>query len=152
MSLVAAIRDYIDFINCNYDALPLEGGVSSLFVPTFKYIIESFKYGVLYLASFQWLRDFMYLPLIVPKVTLSILKETCHPFDNPALNFFSFLEAPAYKENGFVIGLLNSFFASFPITAGHILSGRRLLVQGIPAGVAAVLLWGYGPLSYLGLL
>jgi hypothetical protein len=137
MSLVAAIRDYIDFINCNYDALPLEGGVSSLFVPTFKYIIESFKYGVLYLASFQWLRDFMYLPLIVPKVTLSILKETCHPFDNPALNFFSFLEAPAYKENGFVIGLLNSFFASFPITAGHILSGRRLLVQGIPAGVAA---------------
>lgn len=137
MSLVAAIRDYIDFINSNYDALPLEGGLPSLFVPTLKYITESFKYSVLYLASFQWLRDFIYLPLIVPNLTLSILRETCHPFDNPALNFFSFLETPAYRDNSFVVGLLNSFFASLPISAGHILSGRRLLVQGIPAGLAA---------------
>ena len=137
MSLVAAIRDYIDFINSNYDALPLEGGLPSLFVPTLKYITESFKYSVLYLASFQWLRDFIYLPLIVPNLTLSILRETCHPFDNPALNFFSFLETPAYRDNSFVVGLLNSFFASLPISAGHILTGRRLLVQGIPAGLAA---------------
>jgi hypothetical protein len=137
MSLVAAIRDYIDFINSNYDALPLEGGLPSLFVPTLKYITESFKYSILYLASFQWLRDFIYLPLVVPNLSLSILRETCHPFDNPALNFFSFLETPAYRDNSFVVGLLNSFFASLPISAGHILSGRRLLVQGIPAGLAA---------------
>ena len=137
MSLVAAIRDYIDFINSNYDALPLEGGLPSLFVPTLKYIAESFKYSALYLASFQWLRDFIYLPLIVPNLTLSILRETCHPFDNPALNFFSFLETPAYRDNSFVVGLLNSFFVSLPISAGHILTGRRLLVQGIPAGLAA---------------
>ena len=137
MSLVAAIRDYIDFINSNYDALPLNEGLLSLVLPTFKYILESLKYATLYLASFQWLRDIVYLPLVVPNLTVSILKETCYPFENPALNFFTFLETPAYRDNSFVVGLLNSLFACIPISASHILSGRRLLVQGVPAGVAA---------------
>ena len=137
MSLVAAIRDYIDFINSNYDALPLNGGLLSLVLPTFKYILESLKYATLYLASFQWLRDIVYLPLVVPNLTVSLLKETCYPFENPALNFFTFLETPAYRHNSFVVGLLNSFFACMPISASHILSGRRLLVQGVPAGIAA---------------
>lgn len=137
MSLVAAIRDYIDFINSTCDALPLDGGLPSLLVPTFKYILESLKYGTLYLVSFQWVRDLVYLPLIVPNLTLSLLRETCHPFESPVLNFFTFLEMPAYRDNSFVVGLLNSFFVCLPISAGHILSGRRLLVQGIPAGIAA---------------
>ena len=137
MSLVAAIRDYIDFINSNYDALPLNGGLLSLVLPTFKYILESLKYATFYLASFQWLRDIVYLPLVVPNLTVSLLKETCYPFENPALNFFTFLETPAYRNNSFLVGLLNSFFACMPISASHILSGRRLLVQGVPAGLAA---------------
>ena len=137
MSSVTAIRDYIDFINSTCDSLPLDGGLATLLVPTVKYIVESLKYGTLYLATFQWLRDLIYLPLIVPNLTLSIIRETCYPFESPALNFFSFLEIPAYRENTFIVGLLNSFFACLPISAGHILSGRRLLVQGIPSGLAA---------------
>ena len=137
MSIVAAIRDYIDVINSNCDVLPPDAGFSSLLLPTFKYILESLKYAAFYVATFQWLRDLVYLPLVVPDLTLSILKETCYPFESPTLNFFTFLEAPAYRDNSFVVGFLNSFFACLPISAGHILSGRRLLVEGIPAGLAA---------------
>ena len=137
MSLVAAIRDYIDVINSTYDTLPLDGKLQTLLVPTVTYILGSLKYATLYVASFQWLRDLIYLPLIVPKLTLSVVREVWYPFENPALNFFTFLETPACRNNSFVVGLLNSFFACLPISAGHILSGRRLLVQGIPAGLAA---------------
>ena len=137
MSLVAAIRDYIDVINSTYDTLPLDGKLQTLLVPTVTYILGSLKYATLYIASFQWLRDLIYLPLIVPKLTLSVVREVWYPFENPALNFFTFLETPAFRNNSFVVGLLNSFFACLPISAGHILSGRRLLVQGIPAGLAA---------------
>ena len=137
MSLIAAIRDYIDVINSTYDTVPLDGKLSTLLVPTVTYILGSLKYATLYVASFQWLRDLIYLPLIVPKLTLSIVREVWYPFENPAFNFFTFLETPAYRNNSFVVGLLNSFFACLPISAGHILSGRRLLVQGIPAGLAA---------------
>ncbi len=137
MSLVAAIRDYIDVINSTYDTLPLDGKLQTLLVPTVTYILGSLKYATLYVASFQWLRDLVYLPLIVPKLTLSAVREVWYPFENPALNFFTFLETPAFRNNSFLVGLLNSFFACLPISAGHILSGRRLLVQGIPAGLAA---------------
>jgi hypothetical protein len=143
MSLVAAIRDYIDVINSTYDTVPSsmelmrDGKVLTLLVPTLTYILASLKYATLYVISFQWLRDLIYLPLIVPKLTLSLVREVWYPFENPAFNFFTFLETPAYRNNSFVIGLLNSFFACLPISAGHILSGRRLLVQGLPAGVAA---------------
>ena len=57
MSSVTAIRDYIDFINSTCNSLPLDGGLATLLVPTVKYIVETLKYGTLYLATFQWLRD-----------------------------------------------------------------------------------------------
>ncbi|BDA51887.1 Uncharacterized membrane protein ycf78 (chloroplast) [Coccomyxa sp. Obi] len=111
--------------------------MSSLILPTLGYILASLKYGIVYLLSFQWLRDLVYLPLLVPQLTVSFLKEHSYPLDNPALNFFAFLEEPAYKHSKLFLGFLNSFFACLPISAAHILSARRLLVQGIPAGVAA---------------
>jgi len=146
MSLVAAIRDYIDIINSSYDSIPTLHSLSSknfltemqsLILPTISYIFGSFRYGIVYLLSFQWLRDIVYLPLLIPQLSLSILQENCHPLENPLLNFFTFLEGPAYANNKFFIGFFNSFFACLPISAAHILNGRRLLVQGIPAGVAA---------------
>ena len=137
MSLVTAIRDYIDFVNSNYDSIPAGAPLSALILPTLGYILASLKYGIVYLLSFQWLRDLAYLPLLVPQLTVSFLKEHSYPLDNPALNFFAFLEEPAYKHSKLFLGFLNSFFACLPISAAHILSGRRLLVQGIPAGVAA---------------
>lgn len=137
MSLVTAIRDYIDFVNSNYDSIPADADLASLMLPTLGYIITSLRYGIVYLLSFQWLRDLVYLPVLVPQLTLSLLREHAYPLDNPVLNFFAFLEEPAYKDSKLFVGFLNSFFACLPISAAHLLTARRLLIQGIPAGVAA---------------
>lgn len=137
MSLVTTIRDYIDFVNSNYDSIPAGAPFLSLILPTLGYILASLKYGIVYLVSFQWLRDLAYLPLLVPQLTTSLLKEHCYPLDSPVLNSFTFLEEPAYKHSKLLVGFLNSFFACLPISAAHILGGRRLLVQGVPAGIAA---------------
>jgi hypothetical protein len=136
MSLVTAIKDYIDLINNVYDSLSDNFTFQHIFQQSFIYIYGSIKYLVYYLVSFQWLRDFCYLPLLVPQLSTSILKETFF-LENPTAGFFTFLETPGYINNKFLIGLLNSFFLSLPISAAHIICARRLLIQGIPAGVAA---------------
>ena len=137
MSLVTTIRDYIDFVNSNYDSIPTDASIPALILPTLGYVLASLKCGIVYLLSFQWLRDLAYLPLLVPQLSTSFLKEHCYPLESPVLNFFTFLEEPAYKQSKLFVGFLNSFFACLPISAAHILSARRLLVQGVPAGVAA---------------
>lgn len=137
MSLVTTVRDYIDFVNSNYDSIPAGASFASLILPSLGYILASLKYGIVYLLSFQWLRDLVYLPLLVPQLSTSSLTEHCYPLDNPVLNFFTFLEEPAYKHSKLFVGFLNSFFACLPISAAHILGARRLLVQGVPAGIAA---------------
>lgn len=137
MSLVTTIRDYIDFVNSNYDSIPTDVSIPGLIMPTLGYILASLKCGIVYLLSFQWLRDLAYLPLLVPQLSTAFLKEHCYPLDSPVLNFFTFLEEPAYKQSKLFVGFLNSFFACLPISAAHILSARRLLVQGVPAGIAA---------------
>ena len=137
MSLVTAIRDYVDLVNSNYDAVPLNGSIQSWLMPLMVCVLEMLKQAVIYLFSFQWLRDLVYLPLVVPQLSLSALRENCYPLENPLINCFAFLEEPSYRDNKFFVGLLNSFFACLPVSAAHLLTGRRLLVQGVVAGIAS---------------
>lgn len=137
MSLVTAIRDYVDLVNSSYDAVPINANIQSWLMPMLACALGGLKQALLYLLSFQWLRDLVYLPLLVPQLSLSVFRENCYPLENPLLNFFTFLEEPVYKDNKLFVGLLNSFFACLPLSAAHLLSGRRLLVQGVPAGIAA---------------
>src|SRR5204863_330233 len=45
------------------------------------------------------------------------------------------LEIPSYTSNKFLLGFFNSFFLCLPLSVAHIISARRLLVQGLPAGI-----------------
>lgn len=137
MSLVTALRDYVDFINQNYDSMSTHGSLFFLFHHTLLYLFESIKYGLLYLLSLRWLVDLLYLPTLAPQISVAILRENFYPLESPLLNVFSLLEAPSFLHNKFVVGFLNSLFVSLPISAIHLVAGRRLLVEGIPAGVAA---------------
>jgi hypothetical protein len=137
MSFVTAVRDYVDLVNSSYESVPVNAQLLSWVIPILAGVLGSLKHAMLYLLSFQWLRDLLYLPLLVPQLSLSILRESCYPLENPLLNLFTFLEEPIYRDNKLLVGILNSFFACLPLSAAHILSGRRLLVQGVPAGVAA---------------
>jgi len=137
MSLVTIIRDYIDLVNSSYGPIPANAPLQSFLVPLLACVLGSIKQLIVYLVSFQWLRDWVYLPIVAPQLSLSALKEGCYPLENPLLAFSTFLEGPLHMDNKLLVGFFNSLFACLPLSAAHLLGARRLLVQGIPAGVAA---------------
>lgn len=138
MSFVTAIKDYIDLLNNVYDSVSGDITLQQLTQQTFLYIFSSIKFVVVYIFSFQWLRDLAYLPIIVPQISTTIFKET-YFLDTPLSNFFTLLETPTYDNNKFIIGFLNSFFLCLPLSTTHLISVRRLLIQGVPAGLISSL-------------
>ena len=141
MSFVTTVRDYVDFINQSYDSMWSHGNLLEnllfIFSHTLLYFFESIKYGLLYLLTFRWLTDLLYLPSWAPHLSKALLRENFYPLESPLVNSFTLLEAPPLLHNKFFVGFLNSFFVSLPTSALHLLAARRLLVEGIPAGVAA---------------
>ena len=136
MSFVTAIKDYIDLLNNVYDSVSGDITLQQLIQQTFLYIFSSIKFLTVYILSFQWLRDLTYLPIIIPQISTAILKEA-YFLDIPSSNFFTLLETPTYDNNKFIIGLLNSFFLCLPLSTTHFISVRRLLIQGVPAGLVS---------------
>ena len=141
MSFVTTVRDYVDFINQSYDSMSSHGNVLEnlpfIFSHTLLYFFESIKYGLFYLLTFRWLTDLLYLPSWAPHLSKALLRENFYPLESPLVNSLTLLEAPSLLHNKFLVGFLNSFFVSLPTSALHLLAARRLLVEGIPAGVAA---------------
>ena len=68
---------------------------------------------------------------------MALLREHSFSLDIPSESVLRPLEAPSFLHNKFFVGFVNSLFVSLPISAIHLLAGRRLLVEGIPAGIAA---------------
>ena len=134
MSFVTIIKDYIDLLNNVYDSLSGDVTLQQLILQTSSYVFSSIKVLIIYLISFQWLRDLAYLPILIPQISTTILKEN-YFLDTPLSNFFTLLETPTYDNNKFIIGFLNSFFLCLPLSTTHLISIRRLLIQGVPAGV-----------------
>lgn len=136
MSFVTSIKDYIDLLNNVYDSVSGDITLQQLIQQTFLYIFSSIKFLTVYILSFQWLRDLTYLPIIIPQISTAIFKEA-YFLDIPSSNFFTLLETPTYDNNKFIIGLLNSFFLCLPLSTTHFISVRRLLIQGVPAGLVS---------------
>lgn len=136
MSFVPAIRDYIEMLNNVFDSL--SGNINSQIIikETLVYLFVSIKCIFTYLFSFQWLRNVSYFPILVPQLHSSVLNET-YFLHNPVSTIFTFLETPKYVNNKLVLGFLNSFFFCLPISCAHIICARRLLIQGLPAGIAS---------------
>jgi hypothetical protein len=131
---VPAIRDYIDVLNNAYDSVLSNNNLQQVLQQSVIYIFASIKFLIIYFFSFQWVQDLSYLPVVVPQLKLEILKQ--HFFlQTPQSNLFTFLEIPSYTNNKFFLGFANSFFLCLPLSVAHIISMRRLLIQGIPAGV-----------------
>ena len=136
MSFVPAIRDYIEMLNNVYDSLSGDINSQTIIKETLVYLFVSIKCILTYFFSFQWFRNISYFPILVPQLHLSVLNET-YILQNPVSAIFTFLETPTYVDNKLFLGFLNSFFFCLPISCAHIICARRLLIQGIPAGLAA---------------
>lgn len=136
MSFVPAIRDYIEMLNNVFDSL--SGNINSQVIvkETLVYLFVSIKCILTYFFSFQWFRNLSYFPILIPQLQSSVLNEAFF-LDNPISTIFSFLEIPTYNNNKLILGFLNSFFFCLPISCAHVICARRLLIQGIPAGLFA---------------
>jgi hypothetical protein len=137
MSFVTTVRDYVETLNTISDAFGEELTLSSFISQTVFYILKTVQSSLLYIVSFQWIRDFSLLPIVLPQLTSALFKESFF-LETPSKVFFQFLELPDLHQNKFLLGFLNSLFLSLPLSIVHIISIRRLLIQGIPAGVYSI--------------
>lgn len=137
MSFVPVIRDYIEVVNT------LSQNTGGLIQPfellqeTVIFLAKTLQFGLVYIFTFQWIRDFSLLPINIPQISISLFSENLF-IDNPENSFFSFLEIPAVKQNSLILGFLNSFFLTLPISIVHIISLRRLYIKGVPSAVYSI--------------
>ena len=137
MSFVTSIRDYVETLNTISETWGPDFTLTRFVSETSLYILKTLQAGLLYIFSFQWIRDFTLLPIVLPKVSTSVIKETFF-LETPSQVFFDFLEIPDLHQNKFLLGFFNSFFLSLPLSVVYIVAIRRLLIQGIPAGVYSI--------------
>ena len=139
MVFVTAVRDYIDFLNDSFAALGQGVSTPQIVQQTALYLVESCKLALLYLVTFQWLRDFAYLPILIPKYTGLIYKEALVLAGDPSLNIFTFGETPTIVQNKFFVGFFNSIFACLPFSCAHLVALRRFYLQGWPVALTTSL-------------
>jgi hypothetical protein len=152
MSLATSIKEFSDILNQISTANELNGTFSYLtFIQElFLFTIKNLIGAILYILSFNWLRDFSYLPLLAPQLNPSSYFEDSY-FEDPLSHILSFSRVPALLEHSsslgtarygtdqLISGFINSFFFSLPFSLPHLISMRRFLSQGVSAGVSSVL-------------
>ncbi len=149
MSFIPFIRDYIESLNSIYDSVSNDIYFQKIIQETFIFLFHSIKFLIFYILTFQWFRDIIYLPIIIPKISNSIFSEIFF-LETPLENIFNIIELPSYSTNKFLIGFLNSFFLALPLSCAHLIYVRRLLIQGNIAGIAAGLGNIFGQLFFIG--
>lgn len=137
MSFVTSIRDYIDTLNLISDSLSHDWTLATFFQETGIYILKTLQTGLLYLVSFQWIRDFTLLPIVLPQVSASIFQEI-FVLEKPSQVVFDFLEIPNLHQNKFLVGFFNSLFFCLPFSGIHIIAARRLLLLGVSSAVYTI--------------
>lgn len=137
MSFVTAIRDYVETLNTVTTTLGQDFTLTTFLSETGVYVLKTVQSALLYVVSFQWIRDFTLLPIVLPQLSTALFKET-FILETPSKVFFDFLEIPDFHQNKFLLGFFNSFFFTLPLSIVHIITVRRLLIQGIPSAVYTI--------------
>ena len=146
MSFLNVLKDHTDVLNNTYDTLLNQLDFKAVIQQSSILVFSTLKLFFTYLLTFQWVKDFTCFPVRIPEITQSILNEHLvtggvssgmFPETSTPFNLFTFLQPPVYRNNKLFIGFLNSFFLCLPISVVNLIHTRRLLVQGIPAGIAS---------------
>jgi hypothetical protein len=161
MSVVTVIRDYIEVLT-NLSAPLLTNQSEVHFKDVFQvipiteflketslYFAKTLQLFFIYIFSFQWLRDFTVLPITIPQFSIYVLREQFF-LENSSHLFFNFLEITNIQHNSFLLGLLNSFGLTLPISLVHLLTLRRLYIKGIPAACYSIGGYLAGQLLWIG--
>lgn len=148
MSFVTSIRDYVETLNTISETWGQDFTLTRFVSETLLYFFKTLQAGFFYIVSFRWIRDFTLLPIVLPKISTSVVKETFF-LETPSQVFFDFLEIPDLHQNKFLLGFFNSFFLSLPLSVVYIVAIRRLLIKGIPAGVYSIGGYLFGQIVFL---
>lgn len=76
MSFVSIIRDYVEMLNQLSDSLGNDFTFKTFLLESFFYVLQTVKFTVFYILSFQWVRDFILLPTTIPSISSAIFRET----------------------------------------------------------------------------
>jgi hypothetical protein len=135
--MISFIRDYLEIVS---DSAVSTASSFELFQLTFQFFLKTLGNSLGYFLTFGWVRDILYLPIVLPKWQEAILSENFF-WEGININLFPTLTESA--QNGFIslliLGFLNSFICCLPLSTVHFLSLRRLFVQGVTAGVTSIL-------------
>ena len=140
MSLATSLKEFTDILS---DISTNRGFIDNfpkdvLLQQLFFFSLKALGSGIVYLLTFQWLRDFCYLPLVAPEINAaSLFGENW--LDNPTSHLFSFSSIPKQATDELIAGFINSFFFSLPFSLPHLISIRRLFSQGTVAAAASVI-------------
>ena len=157
---IETVRDYVDYLNSFPSFINGDINILELLKATLLYVSHAFKDLVVYIFTFQWLRDFIEIPLLLRHTYTCIdnfeLAKNTQKFAKLAegtsvshLGFFSLLELDKFYSSHFGTGFFNSFFLCCPMTVSHFLTIRALLVNGVPAAISSGLGLLLGQLSFL---
>ncbi len=151
MSLATSIKEFSDILNQISTTNELNGTFSylTLLQEFFLFSMKNLGGAILYILSFNWLRDFSYLPLLAPQLNPSSYFEYSY-FQDPLSHMISFSRLPTlfehtanmktagYGAEQLISGFINSFFFSLPFSLPHLISMKRFLSQGVSAGVSSI--------------
>nr|ASN77453.1 Hypothetical protein Ycf1 [Pedinophyceae sp. YPF-701] len=137
MFFTTFIRDYLESLNTlswNFSNL---AEVKILLISTFTYLAQCIKLSFIFIFSFQWLRDLVYLPLVLPTFLKEIISGNY--ILNDEFNFLQYSPITQNTQNVFILGFLNSFFLSLPISIPVLIIFRRLLIENLTAWFVTML-------------
>nr|QHD45139.1 Ycf1 [Codium fragile] len=137
MSFTQEIKNYIYFL-INFDNQNSFGSLLVFFQYNCCYIIQFLKNWCIIFFDFHWFSDFVYLSISLPKWNASLIKDF-FLFQSPQNFVYDYNYIQNNTSNLFFIGLGNSLFYWIPHSSVHFLILRRFLVEGLPAGIMAVL-------------
>lgn len=147
MFFTTFIRDYLESLATFQFNFSNVQSITTLLQLTGNFLFCTGKIIFCYIFTFQWLRDFFYLPLFLPNLVNQLIQEKY--ILNDELNLLTISPITQVTQNFFLVGFLNSFFLSLPITIPTILLLRRLLVESKQTWVITLLGTITGQLSLL---
>lgn len=136
MSLVPEIKNYLEFylqLNSTTDA-PIW---IEFIHANIQYILKFLNKFVIYIFTFQWIMDFLKLPVLEPQWNFSNLIDLAS-FQNPKNIVYSYNFQEILPKFSFIEGFITSFFSSLPTTITHFIIIRRLTIEGISAALVAI--------------
>lgn len=146
MFYMQVIRDFLETLNTTQSSIHLDFFKITEF--SILFFFENIKLLFFNIFSFNWLKFFVELPIFIPQINESIIKEKFF-FDNfDTIDLYS--TNSSFYTNKFFIGFLNGLFLALPCSCSNLIFVRRFLIQGKIAGFASLAGNIFGYVLFLG--